>query len=244
MTTIRQVAVLWIAQVTGNAALLALGLWWLNWPDARTWQVTGSFVVALAAVFALLWLHCGTLASFAEPPDGLGSHFRHALRRLPAFLIWVIALAALLWWMQWWSDRLPQITVRLGQVLHVSPRTMLQLGEWKIFALRWIVIPLLLWPFAFAIAGRGFRGWHPRALRILRRGRYWIGIAVALVGGFAIPYKLIFWEHAAEATSPSFRHEAWSMGLRFTVAYLLCVTSWLALAVMMKSEDLRMKNEE
>ena len=234
MKTMKAVAILWFLQVVGNAALLVLFAWWLNWPDSNFGYLTAAALTALVMAFAALWLHCGTLAYFSEPAEGAGSAFRHAVGRLPAFLLWAAVVAAALWGVQWLKDYLPQASVRFAQILHLSPRTVMKIGEWKLFGLQWIVLPALFWPFAFNIAGRGFRGWHPRALGFLRRWKYWLGLATALGLGILVPYKLIWWPLGV---GNSLAHETLSMRARFGAAYLLCVTCWLVLAVVMRTRE-------
>jgi hypothetical protein len=234
MKTTTQIALLWMLQMVGNAGLLALFAWWLQWPDSGKAYLAATGITAVFMLFAGLWLHCGALACFAEPTGGLGACFRKALRRLPAFLSWVLVVAALVWGLLGVRDLLPQAAVRLGQVLHLSPRLVFRAGERTLFGLQWIALPALLWPFAFAIAGRGFGGWRLRAWRCLRRGRYWLGLAVALGLGLALPYKLIHWELAPGA---SLAHQKWSAGLRFFAAYLLCVSCWLALGAAMRRRE-------
>jgi hypothetical protein len=99
---------------------------------------------------------------------------------------------------------------------------------------QWFVLPALLWPFAFAIGGSGFGGWRLRALRYWGRGRYWVCLIGALILGLALPHKLVNWELTPGA---SLAHEKWSAGVRFTLAYLLCATAWLVLAVVMRKKE-------
>jgi hypothetical protein len=222
--------VLWLAQIGINAALLALVVWWFTWPDARAWQVIGSFAAAAGIFFVALWLCCGTLACFAGD-GGLLAGFRQSLRRLPAFLLWLMVLGALLWVLEWSKSLLPQMSVRFAQLTHLSPRTLMKVGIWKIFVLQWIVVPAMLLPFASSIAARGFGGWRLRAWRQLRRVSYWLTFFAALLAGVYAPCKLINWRPVLHEAS--MRREAWSMGLRFAAAYVLCVTSWVVLAGVM-----------
>ena len=224
-----EIAALWLAQSVGNAIVLALAWWWLSWPDAHVWQVAASFVAAAVIVFIALWLHCGTLACFAAPEGHLTFCFRRALARIPAFVIWVLLCAALIWGLHWVKSQIPQVSVRLAQLSGASPRHVYHGANWMALFLQWIVLPAVLLPVAAETSAAGMRGWHVRALRRLRSGIYWVGFALALIVGVYLPYKLIWWKpHSA-----ALRQELWSFGVRFGVAYLLCVTAWMAFAAVL-----------
>ncbi len=223
-----QIASLWVMQVLVNAALLACLWWWLTWPDARAWQVAASFASAALLVLVALWLHGATLGYFAGA-DSLAPILRRAVRRVPALLVWLIVCVAILLLLSWVRGFLPQAAVRAAQVSGGGTRQVTGVGQWIFFAMQWVVVPVLMLPFAAEIASDGFRGWRPGALRRWRHGLYWGGCAVALAVGAYVPYKLVRWVPQVS----SLRMEAWSMGLRFVVAYLLAITVWVFFAAIL-----------
>jgi hypothetical protein len=219
----------WILQVLANAALLAFVWWWLTWPDAHVWQVAASFIAAAAVLFMALCVHCATLGYFATQPGSLAAAFRRCLARIPAFLLWVVLTVAVLWALQWLKASIPQASVRGAQLGSTNPRQAMRAAAWILFLVQWVVVPVLLLPLASEISAEGFRGWSMAALRRLRRLTYWLGAIAALVLGIYVPYKLLLWVPQPS----SLRREAWSIGIRFTAAYLLMVTAWVLFAALL-----------
>jgi hypothetical protein len=228
MSAKTQLASLWGIQVLGNAVLLASAWWWLSWPDARVWQVAASFVTAAILVLLALYVHGATLGYFAGT-ESLAEAFRRGARRLPALLVWLIVFATILLLLQWIKGVLPQASVRVAQVSGINPRAVTSTAGWVIFVVQWMIVPVVLLPFATEVSAEGFGGWRIGALRRLRQGVYWIGCAVALVIGAYVPYKLVWW---VPRTS-SLKQQAWSMGIRFVAAYLLAVTAWMIFAAVL-----------
>jgi hypothetical protein len=226
-------AELWLLNVVGNAALLAAAYFWLLLPDAHGWQVAGSALVAIVVIFFGLWLRTGSFAYFrvAEFRENaaVGRAFRHALRHMIALALWFMPFAALVWIGFSLQKYAPQFGVWIWQkapALRIgSPRLMFHLAD----GLLWILLILLvaIWvPIAGTVAAVGFKVTRmARSLRVLRRVPYWGWFFVLIVIGGYIPCKLIWWIPDLS----DLRQQAWSMGLRFVVAYLILVSAWVAL---------------
>ncbi len=220
-------AAIWSLQLLGTVGLLLLGYWWLLWPDEHVWQVVGSLATAVVLTIVALWLECGTIRYFAEPERNLFAAFRRAFSRIPAFLVWILIFIAVLWGLQVLASAVPRLSVRLAQLLSVRPRSVTRTLSTILSIVQWVVVPAVLLPISAGIAERGFGGWIPGALvlalRRLKSGWYWIALAVALGIGAYLPWKLIGWVPAPS----TLKHESWSLGLRFTAAYVLAISAWV-----------------
>jgi uncharacterized membrane protein len=74
----------------------------------------------------------------------------------------------------------------------------------------------------------GFRlKYMARSLRVLRRPAYWLWFCVLMLLGVYVPYKLVWWIPDLS----DLRKQAWSMGLRFFVAYVILITAFVALVL-------------
>ncbi len=217
----------WVVQFVATVGLLLFAYWWLLWPDERAWQVGASLATAAIAILFALWLECATLAFFGERDRTIFAAFRRSFRRLPAFVLWAIVFALLLWGVHLFQSTVPAISVRIAQVFGARSRIVTRWLTCFVMALQWVIIPAVLLPIASRISSSGLRGWRLTVpWRSLKRGSYWAGYCVALIVGAYIPYKLIRW-----VPNPStLRREAWSMSLRFTAAYVLVITAWVFLA--------------
>jgi hypothetical protein len=238
------VAKLWLLNLVGNAALLNTVYYWLLLPDAHGWQVAGSAVVAVVVVFFGVWLRTGTFAYFrvAEFRDNatVWRAFRHALRHMIAQAVWAAILAALVWLL--WNLRTytPQAGVWLRQKLNAgpTPRNMTRDLNWLIVLVVGVILAMWL-PIATTVAAAGFRLKRmARSLRVLRRPAYWLWFCVLMLIGVHLPYKLVRWIPDLS----DLRRQAWSMGLRFFLAYVILITAWVALLLVVgtrvEKEDL------
>ena len=90
-------------QAGGYLVLLALVYGWLGIADRSAWQVLLSGLLGLAIVFGAVWLIASALA--AEPLS---------LRRLPRFLIWIAAAAAVIACCVWLAGYRPRGGVERG----------------------------------------------------------------------------------------------------------------------------------
>jgi hypothetical protein len=221
-------AAAWALQAVATLALLALGYWWLTWPDEKLWQVVASLLIAIVMAFFSLWMQCTVFGAFYSAPDGL--RLRRSLRSLPAYALWkivfgIIELALLAFY--WNGER---YAVRLAQILHLSPRTVTSTLDWGTWGVIWVLVPAVLLPIGSRVARDGFTALRGAELQnelgALRKLRYWLGLAVVLLTGVYLPYRLIHWvPNRATLTG-----ELWSAAVRLSAAYLLAVTAlvWLA----------------
>jgi hypothetical protein len=215
---------IWGLQFVTNIVLVAIAWWWLTWPDAHTWQVLLSFIVAAIVATAWLMLQCSTFAYFRTTID---APFMRRLRVLAAFALVMLIFALGLWFLEGVHDDAPRLGTRFAQILHASPRTMIAIIEWKMRALEfiWACVCVALLSTTAALGFSAFRslraGFAP-----LKSVGYWIGMLLAVLGGIYLPWKLAKWVPKAE-TLPS---QAASMGVRFLIAYILLITAIVVMA--------------
>jgi hypothetical protein len=231
------VARLWLLNFITNAAALAAWYLWLLFPDAHGWQVAGSVLVAVTIVVLMLWVRAGTLAycrvtAFRES-GAVWRAFRQSLRHLVALALWGIVLLALVCWLVWLRRYPPQFGVWLWQQLPgmlrvASPHQLMHGADWLLWILIWVIVPAVWLPIATNIAAAGFGQRLVYSLRVLKRPMYWLWFCLLMGVGVYVPYKLIWWIPAID----NFRKQAWSVGLRFSAAYVIVITAWIALAWM------------
>ena len=197
-------------QACGYLVLLALVYGWLGIADRSTWQVVLSGLLGLAIVLGAVWLIASALA--AEPLS---------LRRLPRFLIWIAAAAAVIACCVWLAGYRPRVGFSVASHLTlwfrrpVKPQTMgtLYVG--------------LLW-----IAGAaGVLALLPRAVKARPTLRYWLSSALLVLAGIWLPGLLIGWVPKFQ----SFGAQTSSMILRFALAYTIALAAWLAIAALARS---------
>ena len=81
-------------------------------------------------------------------------------------------------------------------------------------------------PIATTVAAAGFRlNRMIRSLRALLRPVYWLWFCGLMLVGAYVPFRLVWWI----PNLSDLRKQAWSMGVRFFVAYLLLISAWMAL---------------
>jgi hypothetical protein len=229
------VAKLWLLNLVGNAALLAAVYSWLLMPDAHGWQVAVSALDAAVVIFLGLWLRTGTFAYFrvAEFRDNatVWRAFRHALRHVVAVAVWAIFVLAIAWPLISLRKYAPQFGVWFWQkspsFLHFgSPRQVFHGTDWLLWLLPWVLVPAMGLPVATTVAAVGFRVKRmARSLRVLRRPAYWLWFCALMLVGAYIPYKLVWWIPDLS----DLRKQAWSMGTRFLLAYVILISAWVAL---------------
>ncbi|HKD83929.1 MAG TPA: hypothetical protein VKB58_04195 [Terriglobales bacterium] len=232
-------AMLWLVNLVGNAALIAAVYFWLLLPDAHGWQVAFSGVLALVVIFCGLWLRAGSFAYFRvgefRENAGVWRAFHHALGHIFAVLCWLIPFVVLEWCLFLLRRYAPQFGVWFWQKsgIHIgSPRATYHAADCLLLLLMCIVLPIIWLPVASTVAAAGLKpGRMSRSLRLLRRPAYWLWYIVLLVIGAYIPYKLIRWIPGLSTLSK----QAWSAGVRFALAYLLLISAWVSLLLVVGS---------
>jgi hypothetical protein len=226
---------LWLLNLAANAAVLAVWYFWLLIPDAHGWQVAGSALLAIIVVALVLWLRAGTLAwfrvaEFRKQPTIWGS-YRHAVRRVPALGIWVLVFVAIAWILWGLHGYVPQFAVWFRQKLAAgpSPRNVMADANWLLLLLGGVVLPGLWLPIATTLAAVGFDPNHIiLSRRVWKRPMYWLWFCLLLGLAVYIPYKLVWWIPGVQ----TIRLQAWSMGARFLLAYVIALTAFIALVWM------------
>ncbi len=230
----------WLVHLVVNAGLILLAYTWLWISDATLWELALTALVAGVFFVVLLWLHGATLAHFRRLHSGQSAGFWRTLRgtlpRLPAITAW--AMLAFLFWLL--AAVLAAVLIVAAALsasaltgffrTPISPET---IGRMYLAFLRvagWILLPLFLLPLASVVAdegrrGLGRRGWR-LAWRACRRFRYWLNYFAVFLLGVYLPLWLINWVPSLEGL---FSQSA-SLLVRFSLAYLLMVSSWLWLA--------------
>lgn len=233
----------WLTHVIANLLLMTAFFYWTRIPDEKGWQFTLTVLSALMIVFATLWLHSSTFLYFKRSTEQRwGSSLRTSLARVPAFLLWTLIFAFVLWWIgELWSYG----AQAGGYARHLLPQAMrsaiapapaFSAMQWLVLFLQLILWPILALPVGAQVATKGFRGFiSTGAFRPIREVRYWLTYPVCFVVGAYVPY-LLAWMLPKKPSSVS--AQTWSMGLRLGFGYVLLVTAWLVLcaAIMRASE--------
>ena len=233
---------LWLLNFVANAALMAAAYFWLLIPDARGWQVAGSFLLAAILIISVLWLRVGTLAyfRFAEfrIEGTVWRAYRSAIRHVPALAMWALVFGLFTWLLWSLHGYVPQLAVWLRQKLNAgpSPRNLMADVNWLLFLVNCVVLPALWLPIATTVSAVGFKPEHKvRTRRVWKQPVYWLWFCLLLGFGIYIPYKLVWWIPDLQ----TIRQQAWNMGVRFLVAYTIDVTAFLAVVWMAGSRTNR-----
>jgi len=223
---------LWLLNLVANAGLLGVWYFWLLIPDARGWQVACSATIAIAVVALVLWLRAGTLAWFRiaefRKQGTIWCAYRHALRHVPALGIWVVVFVLFAWMLWGLHGYVPQFAVWFRQKLGAGPppRNIMRDLNWLLLVIVGLVMPGLWVPMATTISSVGFQPEHiVLSRRVWKRPLYWVWFCLLLGVSIYIPYKLVWWIPDVQ----TLRQQAWSMGARFLIAYLIGVTGFIVL---------------
>jgi hypothetical protein len=226
---------LWLLNFVANGALIAAWYFWLLIPDARGWQVVASGLLAVVVVALVVWLRAGSLAWFRvgefRKDGNIWRAYRHSLRHVPALGIWVLVFVVFAWMLWGLHGYVPQLAVWLRQKLGggPSPRNLMKDLDWLLLLLVGLVMPLLWLPIATTVSTVGFQPEHIiRSRRVWKHSLYWLWFCLILGFGVFIPYKLVWWIPDLQ----TLRQQAWSMGLRFLLAYTIGITSFIAVVWM------------
>jgi hypothetical protein len=224
------VARLWLLNFVANAAALAAWYLWLLIPDAHGWEVATSLLLAACVIVLVVWLRAGTLAYFrlAEFRDHgrVRRAFRHAVRHMVSLALWFAMFLVLAWILWKLETYTPQVGVWIRQKLNSGPppRNVTRDLNWLLMFMALVMVALWL-PIASTITVAGFGRRAIRSLRVLKRAMYWVWLCLLIFLGVYLPYKLVWWVPNGD----DLRKQAWSMGLRFSAAYVVLITAWIGL---------------
>lgn len=218
---------LWLIQAIANALLFWAAFTWLGLRDSRNSQLIATALFGLLILIPWLWLQNGTLAYCADRSQGLWPAFRKSLATLALFAAVVIVFALLFWSLGRLQRPLTEAGQRTASWLTFHLRKPFRPPTWIraylaiLWGVRWIVLPVLMLPIASGVSRHGLRG-----IRLATSRVFWIEYLIALLFGFWIPALLMQWVPALSGTLP----QVLSFALRFGLAYLLIISSWLAIA--------------
>jgi hypothetical protein len=221
---------LWLLNFVANAAVLVVWYFWLQIPDAHGWQVFASGLIAITMVLLVVWLRAGTLSWFRiaefRRRETVWDAYRHSVRFVLALGFWAIAFFVLAWLIWSLREYVPQFAVWMRQNFPEGPtvRKITDDANLTLLLLIAYVMPVLWMPIATTVAASGVHPVHlARSRRVWKRGLYWLWMALLLGAGLYIPYRLIWWIPEVQ----TLRQQAWSMGGRFLLAYLIAVTAYI-----------------
>jgi hypothetical protein len=160
----------------------------------------------------------------------IGSAYSRALRRVPVLGIWALVFVVIAWLLWGVHGYVPQFAVWLRQKLNGGPppRNLMNDLNWLLLFVVGFVMPSLWLPIATTVSSVGFQPEHiVRSRRVWKRPLYWLWFCL-LLGFIYIPYKLVWWIPDLQ----TIRQQAWSMGLRFLLAYVIAVAIFMALVSM------------
>ena len=218
----------WVAaQFVGTLLLILIGIAWTRLPEKHVWQVLLSLLVPLVVAISVLELEAGTMRSLASD-DGKRVKLVWGAMTL---LVW-IAVAWLTWALLDWCDsRIPQWAGYLNSQAPAHWRakflTYQHLSLWMTaieWALRWIVVPAKVIPYAMASAQWGLRLPWRRVIRLLWNWRWWPAVVVAALLSVWLPGRLF-----ASVPTGTVSAQIWRVTLKLTATYLLAVGSWVLL---------------
>jgi hypothetical protein len=228
---------LWILQVVGNAVIFLAFIWWLRPHEASWWQLLYSSSAIVLTAAAALVLQGGTLNYFEDAHRDATARLllalKSALRHLPALLLWALVFFAI----EGLIGKLDQYDGRVAGFLRsefpawlrriISEPALDNTYSGLMWALRWIVLPGLLLPFAMSCAGKGFRGFvaFDGWWRVVRSFAYWVTLIVAAVLGVLCVTRIMGW--LLDPKTATLAGEETSLVFRLFFAYLLGIFSWL-----------------
>jgi uncharacterized membrane protein len=102
-------------------------------------------------------------------------------------------------------------------------------ANWLLFLLNCVVLPALWLPIATTISAVGFQPEHIiRTRSVWKQPMYWLWLCLLLGVGVYVPYKLVWWIPDLQ----TIRQQAWNMGWRFLLAYVIGVTVFIVVVWM------------
>jgi len=223
---------LFLLHLAGNAALFALGYYWLGVGESNAANLTLSAALILLILSGAALLHGAAFAYFRNGnQDLLGGILRNPLGRfLPLVVLAAIAITlyfAAEYWNPVTTDRINRTAsyLTLNFQTPVRPTTIERIFNAIWWIVEWALIPLLLLPAASGVAAQGWYGFTEFGTRLKNRSQ-WLMIPALLTVSIWLPFWLMAWKPQMS----SFNTELVSLAARFGFAYLLFVTGSLLLA--------------
>ena len=218
---------LWLIQAAANALLSWCAFAWLGIRDSRASQLLETVIFGLLIVVPWLWLQNATLAYCGDRSPGLGGVFRKSGKTVLIFSGVVIVFVLLVWALGRLEEPLTTLGQRTASWLTFHLRKPIKPVTWAkaylavLWGVRWIALPVLLLPVAAGVATNGVRGIRRSAGKV-----FWVQYLLAFVIGAYIPGLLMGWVPRLTGTTA----QVLSFILRFGLAYILVITTWLMLA--------------
>jgi hypothetical protein len=229
----------WLIQFIGNPLLFLLFAGWLLIPVANTLYIILNALVAILLIAATTTLHGGTLNYFSENELSLNAPlkqgFSRALRNIVPILICAAAIYFLWMLIDKFDDSRYRIPLYLHSMLSASMRNRISTYaiycalEIIAFALRWILIPGLILPFAAAASNNGFRGLAVGGFRRMNNAigsfSYWLVLTLAAVVGVYATQTIL--DSTPNFATSTYHHEMFSLVIRFVISYALALIAWM-----------------
>jgi hypothetical protein len=214
---------------TVNAIVLALGYYWLGLAESRMGALVWSAFVALAALTLALWAYTASFVYREELSAPVA--WRASLRHLPAVIVAGIVIALVYWGLAKWNLYSAKPAFRIASWLTlklrkpVRPASVGLVFGAVLWAIRWVVLPVVFLPIVSAVARWGWSGFGVANRRPNRL--YWIVTPMLLLCFLRFPLLLINWVPRVSG----FGLQSVSFALRAALAYLLFGGAWLLLAL-------------
>ncbi len=219
-----------LLHAAANAALLALGYYWLGVGETRAATLLWSALVALVWLVLAPVAYGAPLAYFqAKHPEANGA-WRQSLRHVLPLVILLLVTIVLYWLLQRWVAQSVILATHMASWLTlnlrkpVKPASVLQVFNVLRWFVAWALIPWILLPVASAVSARGWSGFRAPGFR--RSWLFRLAVPVLLLAAFWAPLKLVAWV----PYSGGFWMESASFAVRALVAYCLLVAGWVAVA--------------
>jgi hypothetical protein len=230
---------LWLIQFVGNPLLFLLFAGWLLIPVANTLYIILNALVAILLIAATIALHGGTLNYFSERDLSLYVPLKRMFLRALRNIIPLMICAAVIYFLWMLTDKFDDLqetfptylrsTLSVPMRKHISVSALENIFAVVAFALRWILIPGLILPFAAAASNNGFRGLAVGGFRRMKNAigsfSYWpILTLTAIVGVYATGTIL---DSTPNFTSSTYHHELFSLVIRLVISYTLALIAWM-----------------
>jgi hypothetical protein len=226
---------LWLIQFVGNPLLFLLFAGWLLIPVANALYIILNALVAILLIAGIATLHGGTLNYFSDKDTSLHASLKNMFLRALRNVIPILVCAAtiyLLWMLVDKFDDLQEtVPTYFRSTLSASTRKHISLPALEntfaviAFALRWILVPGLILPFAAASSNNGFRGLAVGGFRRMRNAigsfSYWLVLALAAVVGVYATETIL--DATPNFATSTYHHEMFSLVIRLVISYALAL---------------------